>query len=91
MSESEFVQRKGAQDMLDMQEGFVDMLGDRARDQRDALMGVTMGMLLRLSSLDRYQLLSRWAATGYPGSASWWSTNATTGRWPAFRPTGTPS
>jgi hypothetical protein len=67
MSESEFVQRKGAQDMLDMQEGFVDMLGDRARDQRDALMGVTMAMLLRLSSLDRYQLLSRWAATGYPG------------------------
>jgi hypothetical protein len=67
MSESEFVQRKGAQDMLDMQEGFEDMLGNRARDQRDALMGVTIGMLLRLYSLDRYQLLSRWAATGYPG------------------------
>jgi hypothetical protein len=67
MTESEFVQRKGAQDMLDMQEGFVDMLGDRARDQQDALMGVALGMLLRLYSLDRYQLLSRWAATGYPG------------------------
>jgi hypothetical protein len=67
MSELEFVQRKGAQDMLDMQEGFEDMLGNRARDQRDALMGVTMGMLLRLYSLDRYQMLSRWAATAYPG------------------------
>ena len=67
MSELEFVQRKGAQDMQDMQEGFEDMLGNRARDQQDALMGVTMGMLLRLYSLDRYQLLVRWAATGYPG------------------------
>ena len=67
MSELEFVQRKGAEDVLDMQEGFEDMLGDRARDQRDALMGVTIGMLLRLYSLDRYQLLVRWAATGYPG------------------------
>jgi hypothetical protein len=67
MSEPEFVQRKGAHDVLDMQEGFEDMLGDRARDQRDALMGVTIGMLLRLYSLDRYQVLSRWAATGYPG------------------------
>jgi hypothetical protein len=67
MSEREFVQRKGAHDMLDMQEGFADLLGDRARDQRDALMGFIIGMLLRLSSLDRYQLLSRWAATGYPG------------------------
>jgi len=67
MSELEFVQRKGAQDMLDMQEGFDDMLGNRARDQRDAMMGVTIGMLLRLQSLDQYQLLSRWAASVYPG------------------------
>ena len=67
MSELEFVQRKGAQDMLDMQEGYADMLGNRARDQRDALMGVTISMLLRLQSLDRYQLVMRWAATAYPG------------------------
>jgi hypothetical protein len=67
MSAREFVQRKGAQDMLDAQEAVTDMLGDRAGDQREALMGVGAGLLLRLHSLDRYQLVMRWAATAYPG------------------------
>ena len=67
MSVREFVQRKGAQDMLDAQEAVTDMLGDRADDQRDALMGVGAGLLMRLHSLDRYQLVMRWAATAYPG------------------------
>jgi hypothetical protein len=67
MSVREFVQRKGAQDMLDAQEAVTDMLGDRAGDQRDALMGVGAGLLMRLHSLDRYQLVMRWAATAYPG------------------------
>ena len=67
MSAVEFVQRKGAQDMLDAQEAVTDMLGNQADDQRDALMGVGAGLLLRLQSLDRYQLVTRWAATAYPG------------------------
>src|SRR5690348_7398251 len=67
MSALEFVQRKGAQDTLDAQEAVAGMLGDRTGDQRDALMGVGIGMLLRLQSLDRYQLVMRWATTAYPG------------------------
>jgi hypothetical protein len=67
MSAREFVQRKGARDMLDAQEAVTDMLEDRAGDQRDALMGVGAGLLMRLHSLDRYQLVMRWAASAYPG------------------------
>src|SRR6185437_10615843 len=67
MSAREFVQRKGAQDMLDAQEAVTGMLENRADDQRDALMGVGAGLLMRLHSLDRYQLVMRWAATAYPG------------------------
>ncbi len=67
MSAREFVQRKGAEDMLDAQEAVTGMLGNRAGDQRDALMGVGAGLLMRLHSLDRYQLVMRWAASAYPG------------------------
>ncbi len=66
MTDLEFVQRAGAQAMAEQQEAIEDTLGSRSRDQRDVLMGVGIAMLTRVTSLDRYKLLQRWASTADP-------------------------
>jgi hypothetical protein len=57
ITDLELVQRAGAQAMLDHHEAFEDMYGSRSGDQRDVAAGVGAVMLMRLISLDRYQLL----------------------------------
>jgi hypothetical protein len=63
ITDLELVQRAGAQAMLDHHEAFEDMLGSRPDDQRDVAAGAGAVMLMRLISLDRYQLLAQWADT----------------------------
>jgi uncharacterized protein YidB (DUF937 family) len=59
ITDLELVQRAGAQAMLDQHEAFGDMFGSRPGDQRAVAAGVGAVMLMRLMSLDRYQLLAR--------------------------------
>jgi hypothetical protein len=57
ITDLELVQRAGAQAMLDHHEVFEDMFGSKPDDRRDVAAGVSAVMLMRLISLDRYQLL----------------------------------
>jgi hypothetical protein len=57
ITDLELVQRAGAQAVLDHHEAFEDMFGSRSDDQRDVAAGVGAVMVMRLISLDQYQLL----------------------------------
>ena len=57
ITDLELVQRAGAQAMLDHHEVYEDMFGSKPDDRRDVAAGVGAVMLMRLISLDRYQLL----------------------------------
>jgi hypothetical protein len=61
VTDLELVQRAGAQAMLDQHEAFEDMYGSRPGDHRDVAAGAGAVMLMRLMSLDRYQVLARMA------------------------------
>jgi hypothetical protein len=61
ITDLELVQRAGAQAVLDQHEAFEDLFGSKPADQRDVAAGVGAVMLMRLISLDRYQLLAHLA------------------------------
>lgn len=66
MTDLELVRRAGAQALLDQREALEYMLGSRPDDERDVLVGVLGAAMMRLASLDRYQLLWHLAGTAIP-------------------------